>query len=137
MPKINIVTRKNVKSKRECSISVLLIFSYFLALIIFFAGLSVFSLVVMKNVLSDSVLQTFVIFSASISVFIPSVIVSINAKTRKFIVVIISAILIVISEFLLLASFNNYSLSWQAYLMIPVALISAFSGSLIGVNRKR
>lgn len=136
MPKINVVSRKNVKSKREYSISVLLIFSYFLALIIFFAELSAFSLVVMKNVLSVSVLQTFVIFSAAISVFVSAVIVSINAKTRKFIIAMLSAILIVITEFLLLASFNSYSLSWQAYLMIPIALISSFVGCILGMNKK-
>ncbi len=136
MPKINVVTRKNVKSKREFSISILLIFSYFLALVVFFAGLSAFSLVAMKNVLSISVLQSFVIFSSAISVFISAVVVSINARRRKLITGMIVAIVIVITEFLLLMSFNTHTLSWQAYLMIPFALISAFIGCILGINKK-
>ena len=128
---------KPKKTKREINNLTVLSLSVFISFLVFVFMLAVFSVIVMKNHTENSLLQVYVIISSGVSTLFAGLICSYSVKTKRLIYGMFSGIFVVICQFLILLCFNNVSMSWHIYFLIPVAIITSFSGCLAGINIKK
>ncbi len=128
---------KSVKQKKELNSISVIMMSVFLSFAVFVFMLIIFSFYIMKTHTQISVLQLFVIIASGISTLFSGFLSSYAIKSKKLIFGMLSGIFVAVCEFLILLCFNNASLTWQVYFLIPVAIITSFVGCLTGINIKK
>lgn len=106
-------------------------------LLIFFLFLSVFSITIINTDISDRYLYLFILISSAFSEFSGSFITGLFQRKSRVIIATTTSIILLIFTFILLLCFNNASLSVRIYLLIPVALVFGFTGSLAGANSRK
>ena len=131
------VNIKRRKSKKEYNIFSVIAFSSVFSVVLFFALLAAFSLFIMKNHTETTLLQTFVIVSAGISTMFSAFICSYSVKAKRLIIGMLDSIFISVCEFIVLICFNNAELTWKVYFIIPITLLTAFLGCVLGINLKK
>lgn len=100
----------------------------------FIISTSICSLVILKNEIRQDLFFIFVLICAGISSFFCALITASSVKKSRLIFALASAVVLLITEFTVLLCFNNASLSVKVYLIVPVMILFAVFGGIIGSN---
>ena len=103
-------------------------------LLSFIILIAVFSLVVLKSSIPEKYFFILVLAASAVSSLIGSLAACFKNKSKNLIIGMSVAIILLLTEFIILLCFNNANLSNSVYLMFPSALALGFIGCIIGAN---
>lgn len=105
--------------------------------VVFVVCLSVFSLLILKINIPEEYFFLMMLVCGALSSLTGSLRASLKAGRKKLFSGMVTALFLLIVEFLLLLCFNKAGMSNLIYLMFPVSLVFGFIGCIIGSNIRK
>ena len=125
------------RNRTENNVLKKVLISFFIGVISFVFLLAVSSLILLKVNIRSEFMYIIVLISSSISSLISAAAACLFASGKRLITGMVIALILTITEFLLILCFNNANLSDNIYLMLPSAITAGFVGCVLGSNIRK